>query len=1070
MAESGILAVPEIGQTARVRNRQWAVSDVRRNALGDESSHLIDLVSVEDDAEGETLQVIWELEPAAAVLAHGTLPEVDGFDPPERLQAFLDAVRWGSIASADSRQLQAPFRSGITIEDYQLVPLNRALQMARVNLLIADDVGLGKTIEAGLVAVELILRHRARTVLIVCPPSLQVQWRDQMKDKFGLDFRIVDRELFRTVRREFGIHVNPWTHFPRLIVSIDFLKRSEPMRLMRDTLPSGEENRFPRRFDLLIVDEAHNIAPSGTGKYATDSGRTKAIRELAPHFEHRLFLTATPHNGFPESFSALLELLDDQRFARAVPPDAQQRDQVMIRRLKTDLLYASNGTRRFAEREVSELQVQFTADEEAAYRNLQEYFDLRRRRDDQTRAQQVCLEFVLKTLKKRFFSSPAAFARTIEQHLRTVEHAMNRSAHSPSQTLLDHELEQLFAEFDDRMEFAEGETDEVPGKDSNVSQMDASDALAGGLELAASALPIITSDALSLLKNLRTWAQNAEEQPDSKAKQLLRWLNEHVRDCDERVIIFTEYRDTQKWLAGLLASHGFLADGQTELVHGGLDWAERERIKAAFQADPEQAPVRILLATDAASEGLDLQNYCHQVIHFEIPWNPNRLEQRNGRVDRHGQHAPKVFIHHFVGSGYASRGQGDQVSLGNDLEFLARVARKVNQIREDLGSTGPVLSSRVEDVLLGQIRGSRSLDDIGSDDRTKQARVATPSDRSVNSEIERAMETMVQTREDLNLSPERVQAAVSEALILAGELPLQKISLPEADGRTVPAWKVPHFTKSSWRSAREGLDHPYSGVERPIVFDHNVAKRLGDRVVLAHLRHPLVERSLRFLRAAVWGNQAHVDLHRVTIRVVPDDAIDSIAVTAYGRMVVTGGDGQRLHEQIISAGGRLREGRFARMNVGDVDSALNAPALGIPVPESKRSKFIEQWAGIRDSLNSALENRQQQRTNNLQTAVAARRDTEVGAMNLVLSELEASIRRQLIQLDGNRQLSLFETYSDREKDQFRRDREFLQRRLTTIPDELAREVMTIQDRYANTQPRLFPVAIVWLVPQRELLA
>jgi len=233
--------------------------------------------------------------------------------------------------------LQAPFRSGIDIEDYQLDPVVGAIQMPRVNLLIADDVGLGKTIEAGLVAQELVLRHRAQRILVVCPASLQIQWRDQMRDKFGLEFRIVDSVLMHELRRRRGIHVNPWTHFPRLITSIDFLKRDRPLRLFRDVLPPEGALPFPRRFDLLIVDEAHNVAPAGRGKYAIDTQRTAAIRLLAPHFEHKLFLTATPHNGYAESFSALLELLDNQRFARGVPPDRERLASVMVRRLKSEL-------------------------------------------------------------------------------------------------------------------------------------------------------------------------------------------------------------------------------------------------------------------------------------------------------------------------------------------------------------------------------------------------------------------------------------------------------------------------------------------------------------------------------------------------------------------------------------------------------------------------------------------------------------------------------------------------------------------------------------------------------------
>ena len=139
----------------------------------------------------EELQVVWEIEPGARILETAGLPQPTGFDAPEYQEALLNAVRWGAVTNADTQALQSPFRSGITIEDYQLDPVVRAIQMPRVNLLLADDVGLGKTIEAGLVIQEMILRHRARSVLVVCPASLQIKWRDELREKFGLEFRIV---------------------------------------------------------------------------------------------------------------------------------------------------------------------------------------------------------------------------------------------------------------------------------------------------------------------------------------------------------------------------------------------------------------------------------------------------------------------------------------------------------------------------------------------------------------------------------------------------------------------------------------------------------------------------------------------------------------------------------------------------------------------------------------------------------------------------------------------------------------------------------------------------------------
>ncbi len=229
---------PAPGQLARVRGRTWVVGDVVRDSQasldGRPVQHLVSLVSVEDDATGEELEVVWEIEPGTQVIERAELPPIapDRLDVPAELDAFLDAISWGAVTSADHRSLQSPFRSGITIEDYQLEPLVRALRSPRTTLLIADDVGLGKTIEAGLVVQELLLRHRARTALVVCPASLQLQWRDEMREKFGLEFRIVDRELLGQLRRSRGIGANPFAHFPRLIGSIDWLKAELGMRLL----------------------------------------------------------------------------------------------------------------------------------------------------------------------------------------------------------------------------------------------------------------------------------------------------------------------------------------------------------------------------------------------------------------------------------------------------------------------------------------------------------------------------------------------------------------------------------------------------------------------------------------------------------------------------------------------------------------------------------------------------------------------------------------------------------------------------------------------------------------------
>ena len=362
-------ARPEPGQLVEVRRRQWVVAEVNSSTLESNSAsqNCVTLSSIDEDGLGEELEVIWELEPGAQVIERAGLPSITGQDDSNTLDAFLDAVRWGAATNADRGFLQAPFRSGVSIEDFQLDPLVRAIDMARVNLLIADDVGLGKTIEAGLVIQELLLRHRARTVLIICPASLQEKWRVEMLEKFGLDFRLVDTEYIKQLRRERGIHANPWTSHPRLIASMDWVKGGEGLRAMRDVLPAHAGH--PRKFDLLVVDEAHNIAPAAGAHYALESQRTKFIRSISPHFQHRLFLTATPHNGYTESFTSLLELLDDQRFARNILPDDKQLSQVMIRRLKSDLVDA-DGNPLYARRTLQALEVPYTLEEREIHRKL----------------------------------------------------------------------------------------------------------------------------------------------------------------------------------------------------------------------------------------------------------------------------------------------------------------------------------------------------------------------------------------------------------------------------------------------------------------------------------------------------------------------------------------------------------------------------------------------------------------------------------------------------------------------------------------------------------------------------
>ncbi len=1051
---------PEQGQLVEVRLRRYVVSQVQQNTLPSDPlkipantpHHLVTLNSVEDDALGEELQVIWERDLGVQVIEQGSLPSPTGFDNPDHFDAFLDAVRWGAIASADVKTLQAPFRSGITIEDYQLDPLVRAITMPRVNLLIADDVGLGKTIEAGLVLQELILRYRVRTVLIVCPSALQIQWREQMRDKFGLDFRIIDTARMRTLRRERGLHVNPWTHYPRLITSMDYLKRERPMRLWSEVLPANPT--YPRPFDMLIVDECHNIAPARSGSYyATDSLRTKAIRCLVPHFEHRLFLSATPHNGYPESFTALLELLDDQRFARGIalekPSIREQIRTIMVRRLKSELPPDDFGAPRFPTRQIEAIEVAYQPEERQIHTTLQQYTHARQT-NARDKTEQVATDFVLKLLKKRLFSSPEAFAKTLAQHQKTLQTA-RRSGSAvfirPSLSGLRQHIDQVEEEFGDDEE--------------------AEETIADVVDVSTLFFTPLTLEEEALITKMQSWAKHARGRADSKASKLIAWLQRQCKPQDEwndtRVIIFTEYRDTQRWLHEILTSAKVGGPDRLMLLYGGMPTDKREQIKAAFQADPSCSPVRILLATDAASEGIDLQNHCAHLIHYEIPWNPNRLEQRNGRIDRHGQRAKTVWVYHFVSQGWKNRSFNSSTpsrqhasTLEVDLEFLYRAACKVNTIREDLGSVGPVIAQQVEEAMLGK---RTHLDTTNAENTLAPVRRVLSFERKLQKQIKEHIAQVQETKQALHLDPSRVHRAVSVALELAGQnalIPATVDGIPDG-----AAFWLPSLT-GSWSACSDGIYHPHTEVARPIVFDHDLVNNRDD-VVLVHLNHRLVQMSLRLLRAEVWSPIGLQKLFRVTARVVPSDKLNHPAIIGYARLLVLGSDHQRLHEEIIMAGGTTQDKQFTRFKtLIEMDRILEA-CTDRPIPSDVQKNLVRQWEKHESNLTEALETQMREREQSMQKVLRERMKKEIKDITSILNELRATILTELEQPAEKPQLSLF---SDSEREQLERNMEYLHWRAEQIPTEIEKETQAIQTRYANPQTRMFPVAVMFLVPAR----
>ena len=1043
--------VPEPGQVVEVRGSMWAVANVATQGLprspADEAqsglSHVVDLQSLDEDRLGEQLSVVWELEVGHTVTPAQGLPEVinaASFDDPESLAGFIDAMRWGAVTSADPDRYQAPFWSGANVEAYQLEPLRRALSTPRTNLLLADDVGLGKTIEAGLVIQELFLRHRARTAFIVCPPSLALKWQDEMREKFGLEFTIVDSALMAHVRRSHGLQANPFQLFSRVIVSMAWLSQVRAQRLLRDVYAQADSPQTGNRyaFDILVVDEAHHVAPSspaviaGGRGYAVDTKRTMAVRQLAEKCEHRLFLSATPHNGHPESFTALMEMIDPRRFARGANLDKTALQDVTVRRLKTDLVDMG-----FRKRKVELLT--FTPDAEE-----QEKFDLLNR-IIATSAQQNETkpggDIVTMLLKKRFLSSPFAFGQTLNHYL---------EARAGTGAELDED------DYDDM--FGDGMDDEEEGLwDQDESSRIREAKKSQGVD------PLVGADN-GELERLRDWGFSYESRADARVEALLTFLdavcrvrNDNGPDLwsNERVVVFTEYAHTVEWLQRVLRQRGY-GDDRMAVIQGSTPPEDREYVRSQFTADPVKEPVRVLLATDAAGEGIDLQIYCHRLVNFDIPFNPSRLEQRIGRIDRYGQNnVPEVY--HFLPDNTSS-------TYGADLDFMQRIAKKVAQVEYDLGSANQVVGEEIQGRF-GTHKGARPRSKRVDTNEVINQTLA--GGITLNSRLTQLEQGYDESRVAMHLEAANLRRVVNTALRINHQPPL----IPNYDfaqDTEAAVFTVPRLT-IGWDAATRGLDTRLApGVHRPITFDAEAARGRAD-LVYVHLGHPLVQKAQRLLRKSLWSVDS--PLSRVTA-VVVDNLKESFVAVAT-RMVLVGRGGVRLHEDVFLAGVRL-QGRRAMAEPkaeAALDKALDSDHLTFADCDV-RDILCDQWnkpgAPIRARLEEAMATRAARRHEQVVNQLTKRQATDVQRAHDIFAAFRTNLNKSVSQLRSQEQEAqgLLFTEPDQLR-QWRRDMETMVRRLNELDDEEAREVGAIKDRYDEVKPHTTAAAVVFALTEQD---
>lgn len=1033
-------ALPEPGQVVQVRGAVWAVTEVEAQGLlrspADDGQarleHVVALQSLDEDRMGEELRVVWELEVGNSVVPDRGLPDTisaEALDDPDTLGAFVDAVRWGAVTSADPRAFQSPFRSGATLEPYQLEPLRRALAAPRTNLLLADDVGLGKTIEAGLVIEELLLRHRARSVIIVCPPSLALKWRDEMREKFGLEFVIVDSARMAADRRTYGLAANPLRLHPRVIVSMAWLPGVRAQRLLREVLANAERPGTARRyaFDVLVVDEAHHVAPAvpsaaGGGQgYAVDSQRTRALRRLADKCEHRLFLSATPHNGYTESFTALLEMIDSRRFARGASIDEGALAEVTVRRLKSQI-----ADKDFRSRRVKPLLYEASPEEERAYADLDSLLR------SSGRAQgRRSLDIAALLLKKRFLSSPWAFARTLESYL---DQSLPGGA-------LDDEYDDYYTEV-----MGSGQADEEEGLVAQP-ELDTLLATRGSDPLSAATR--------EQLEELSRWARGYQFRPDSRLEALVDMLDAVCRPdgrtwTNERVVVFTEYADTLEWIVSVLRQRGY-DERRLAVIRGSTPAEEREDVRARFNADPVEEDVRVLIATDAAGEGIDLQAHCHRLVNFDIPFNPSRLEQRVGRIDRYGQREDPE-IRYPVPAGGGGLYAGHQ-------EFLGRLAEKIATEIRDLGEVNPLIDEQITERFLG--RSPRRARGRGRDEKAIDSALAG------SGRLNQQLTTLARGYEDrkaaMHLTPRAGRRVVDEALRMTHQPLLDEVGSELTDAQV---FAVPDLARS-WQDAVAGLDTRLRpGELRPVTFDEEAGRVSG--IVHVHLGHPLMRKATRILRANLFS--PHSRVNRVTAVVLP--GLEHSCAASMSRLVLVGRGGLRLHEEVFVTGVRLRGHRVAERTLREVlDRALDPGDYRLAGPEVRR-RLASLWndgGHLRTRLVEETSRRAQSLQDDVAHSLEERRRADADRVHGIFAAFRANLTDSLERLRAQEreQQAMLALWADEQRHQRTRDVRAMEDRLADLAGEEEREEEAVRSRYEDVKPYVSSVALVLAVTEED---
>ncbi len=613
------LATIAPGTHIELRDAVWRVQRVDLTSTGTQAWRCVGISEIVRDQEAIFLQ---EYEPDVKVLDPGKTQLVQDTSGQHRAGLlYIESLLQDVLPPDDG--LYIGHKAAMDVLDFQMDPAWMALCKPRQRILIADSVGLGKTLEAGILLSELIRRGRGQRILVVATKAMLIQFQKELWGRFTIPLVRLDSVGLARIRADIPTHHNPFYYFDKTIISVDTLKQNNWFR-------THVENAH---WDVIVIDEAHNVATRGS----KGSQRAGIAQKLARNCDSLIMLSATPHDGKAESFASLMNMLDPTAIANPSEYTAKDIEGLYVRRFKADV---QEQLKEYScpDAKIRESHAIASNKEELAYNLLT---DLHLPALDHGTSDGI----LFKTgLIKALFSSPRACLAQLRAPLR-------------------------------RKLVANVLPDNLPKRLLDSGKMSTSEALYGVAE-AISPNPL--AEDLVKLADLACAIEGISVTEFSKYHQLLKSIKQmgwKKSKKDDRLVIFTERRETLEFLATHLTAELTLKEGQFEVLHGGLSDVEQNRIVEDF--GKEKSKLRLLLASDVASEGLNLHYLCHRIIHFDMPWSLMVFQQRNGRVDRYGQTEQPQIVYLQTDS------QNEKIK--GDTRILTVLRKKAEQAQKNIG-------------------------------------------------------------------------------------------------------------------------------------------------------------------------------------------------------------------------------------------------------------------------------------------------------------------------------------------------------------------------------------------------